>query len=500
MEDLLLLQTIMTNVSTKQLFFFQACTFAILTLFLGHPLPLLAEDFHVGPEQEYPAIGTVPWEDLAPGDRVLIHWRTEPYQEKWVIGRSGTSAEPIIVRGIPGPDGQLPVISGKNATTRENLDYWNEKRGLIKIGGASIPSEPIPSFIIIENLEIKSANSQYQFTNDSGAIETYSDNAAAIYVEIGQHLVIRNCIIHDSGNGIFIGNNNWQTQEILIEGNHIHGNGNTGSLYEHNTYTSALNITYQNNFFGGLRSGALGNNLKDRSAGLTIRYNWIENGNRQLDLVDADPGSLPEPSTYLTTFVYGNILKEADGEGNRQMVHYGGDSGNESQYRKGTLFFFNNTLISTRSDRTTMFRLSSNDESAEVFNNIVYTTADGNSLSLADSAGQFIMYNNWLKSGWRLSHGSFTGTLNQSTPSLTGSFPGFVNFTDHDYHLSSSSLLINKGASLPTVIRSSHPLIKEYEYHRSLQTRHVDGVVDIGAFEYSPTFSSGSMLLLLLDD
>ena len=68
-----------------------------------------------------------------------------------------------------------------------DMDYWNESRSVIKIGGSSYPSE-IPAYITIENLDI--------------------------------------------------------------------------------------------------RSGCRGNNLKDRSAGTIIRYNWIEAGNGRLAILD----------------------------------------------------------------------------------------------------------------------------------------------------------------------------------------------------------------------
>ena len=135
-------------------------------------------------------------------------------------------------------------------------------------------------------------------------------------------------MLHDSGNGLFIGAFDGATQDILIEGNHIFDNGIENSYYEHNTYTAAIHITYQFNRLGRLRPAAAGNNLKDRSAGLVVRYNWIEDGNRQLDLVDAeDSAVLVNHPDYRRTFVYGNVLVEADGEGNSQIVHYGGDSG-----------------------------------------------------------------------------------------------------------------------------------------------------------------------------
>ncbi len=230
----------------------------------------------------------MPWESLEPGDRVLIHWRETPYAEKWVICRQGTAEQPIIVSGVPGPGGELPVIDGRDAVTRTALSFWNEVRGVIKIGGASVPSDTLPPHIVIENLDIRSGRPPYSFTNDSGAVEHYASNAAAIYVEKAEHLIIRNCVLRDSGNGLFIGAFDGQTQDILIEGNHIYDNGIEDSYYEHNTYTAAIHITYQFNHFGRLRADCGGNNLKDRSAGLVVRYNWIEDGNRQLDLVDAE--------------------------------------------------------------------------------------------------------------------------------------------------------------------------------------------------------------------
>src|SRR5262245_11913891 len=68
--------------------------------------------YEVGPGKPYANIGDVPWEALQPGDTVLIYWRPTPYKEKWVICRQGTALDPIIVRGIAGPGGELPVIDG----------------------------------------------------------------------------------------------------------------------------------------------------------------------------------------------------------------------------------------------------------------------------------------------------------------------------------------------------------------------------------------------------
>ncbi len=112
--------------------------------------------YAVGPGQPYAAIGEVPWESLAPGDTVAIHPRVEDYHEKWVLCRVGTAAAPIVVRGVPGPAGELPVINGIDATTRPQLNFWNEDRGVVKIGGANNPPDTMPAHIVLENLDIRS--------------------------------------------------------------------------------------------------------------------------------------------------------------------------------------------------------------------------------------------------------------------------------------------------------------------------------------------------------
>ena len=89
-----------------------------ILLLLAFASGLSAATFEVGPGKPFTAIGAVPWESLQPGDLVLIYWQPASYKEKWVICRQGTAGNPITVRGVPGPAGQLPVIDGNGATTR----------------------------------------------------------------------------------------------------------------------------------------------------------------------------------------------------------------------------------------------------------------------------------------------------------------------------------------------------------------------------------------------
>lgn len=190
---------------------------------------------------------------LAAGDSVLIHHRPAPYTDKWVINRVGTAAAPIVIRGLADPaTGALPVIEGNGAVTRPGLNFWSENRGVIKIGGSNTPPDGMPAWIVIENLEIRGGHAPGTFTGRSG-LTAYAANAAAIFIEKGEHITIRGCRLTGCGNGLFA---TWQTSDLPVEGNRIDGNGNVGSIYEHNNYTEALGATFQFNRFGPLRAGA----------------------------------------------------------------------------------------------------------------------------------------------------------------------------------------------------------------------------------------------------
>jgi hypothetical protein len=446
-----------------------------------------AATFEVGAGKAYASIGAVPWESLQPGDLVLIYWRSTPYKEKWVLGRQGTAANPIVVRGVAGPSGQLPVIDGNGATTRTSLNYWNEVRGLLKIGGSNVPADTTPQYIVIENLEFRSARPPYTFTASNGTTQSYVNNAASIYVEKGQHITIRNCILNDSGNGLFIGSPAAQpSRDFLIEGNYIYGNGNTGSAFEHNNYSAAIGIVFQYNRFGPLRASTSGNNLKDRSAGLVVRSNWIEGGNRQLDLVDAeDSGVIVSDPSYRATLVYGNVLIEPANDGNRQMVHYGGDSGTTGDYRKGTLYMYNNTLVSTRTDRTTLLRLSTNEETADFRNNIVFPTLAGNTVALLDETGLLLLSHNWFKPGWVSTFGTLDGTILDDGTAITGASAGFVDVAGQNFRLTAGSNAINGGTTLPAPVVPFHAVARQYVKHQSSESRPNSAALDIGAYEYS---------------
>ena len=440
-----------------------------------------ATTYEVGPGKPHATPGEVPWEALAPGDSVLIYGRGEPYRDKWVICRAGTATSPIVVRGIPDATAGVPVIDGAGAATRAALNYWNENRGVLKIGGANHPPDTMPAWIVIEGLDIRGGRPENTFTGRNG-LTSYAGNAAAIYVEKGQHIVVRGCRLHDCSNGFFCAD---QTSDLLLEGNRIDDNGNVGSIYEHNNYTEALGIVFQLNWFGPLRAGAGGNNLKDRSAGTVIRYNWIEGGNRQLDLVESDAAALRDDPSYRSTFVYGNVLFETGDDGNSQIAHYGGDGAQTATYRKGTLYFHHNTVVSKRTGNTTLLRLSSSGEAADARDNIIQVTAAGNRLALLDQSGTLTATRNWMKTGWVASH-SGGGANVIDAGQVTGADPGFADLAGADFALIPASPCVDQAVGLLPACLPEHAPTLEYVKHQASRPRPDDGAPDLGAYEYAP--------------
>lgn len=453
----------------------------VICLVLGCFRTVSAETYRVGPAQPLRHPGLVPWENLGPGDIVEIHWRTEPYRSKWVISRQGTAQNPIIVRGIPGPLGELPILDASRASIGTGLSYWSHSRGVIKVGGSNNSGDALPQHIVIENLDIRGARPGNFYLGPDGLTE-YDKPASPIYLESGQYLTIRGCRLHDSGNGVFVAP---QCSEVLIEGCDIFDNGIEDSIYEHNAYSEAKGIVYQFNRFSRLRSRCLGNNLKDRSAGLIVRYNRIEGGNRQLDLVDAQEGmEIRNDPRYHLAQIYGNLLIEHQGPDNNQIVHFGGDSGDDNANRRN-LQFYHNTVVSTRTEKTVLLRLSTQMQTADVWNNLLMTTSAGSTFAILDGAGQVQLRNCYLKPQWKKCFGQLTGEI-ISSKLVESDDPGFMqvhmmDINQSDFRLGARSVARDHGLE-----SGPKTLPVEYEppglnYPATLRKKN--GLPDLGCFE-----------------
>lgn len=462
-------------------------------------------DYPVGPGQKYESVGDVPWEKLAAGDTVRIHHRTAPYREKMMVSGVGRADAPIRVCGVAGPKGELPVIDGEGATTRPSMEFpydGHQVRGLVIVGKKhSSPYREQPEHIVIEGLEIRNAGPPGSFTDRDGKKTPWAENAAGIFVQRASHLTIRGCIIHDNMNGLFVGTAGAEelTTDVLIEGNYVYGNASTENYYQHNAYNESSGIVYQYNRFGPPKSGpqgVLGANIKERSAGVVIRYNWIEDGAHVIDLVDSQEARDPNvaDATFHESYVYGNVLvRGATASGS--MVHYGGDSGVFETYRKGTLHFFHNTVVVLNAshadyETTQLFEISTNDEKLIATNNVFFTEAkgvykrevtllgarDGVVLGAAELAG------NWLSEGitpQQQLKAEQRGSVKGFDAALFGSQPGFVDLGRLELAPAASSPLVKGAAAFEPP--SAHEPTRQYVLHGRGAPRS-DSPRAVGAF------------------
>ena len=144
------------------------------------------------------------------------------------------------------------------------------------------------------------------------------------------------------------------------------------------------------------------------------------------------------------------MLIEPDAAGNRQIVHYGGDNGATSNYRKGTLLLLQQhpRLDAHRSHDA----LPPVDErgACDARNNIFYPAAHtGSNLSLLDDTGVLDLTHNWFKAGLRRRRSAaLSGAITDDGTSVIGNAPGFISEASQDFRLSQTSDAVNEGTAL----------------------------------------------------
>lgn len=384
-------------------------------------------DYLVGPAQSYTTLESVPWELLTAGDTVRIQYNNGvPYYSKFVIFGSGTSTAPIRVCGIPGPNGERPIIDGTNAQSRAQLATYidpsnlstraiYEGHAIIEIKNNGNNYYGYPSYIQIDGLNIRNASPVLHFVNTSGVSVAYdagggpynlSGNSSnpnpfisCVWIDRGWNITISNNEINGCPLEIYSKSNDFGfgtanpyfpvTQNLLITGNYLHGAGYDGNLYSgyplaHTTYTESNGVVIEFNTYDPPAIGG-GNSVKDRSIGTIVRFNLIKGGAHAIDLVEAEdfPQTALANPAYRTSLVYGNLISKDATTGS--VIHYGGDHfysaiGNmwgEPIFRQGTLYFYNNTMLltvpanlSSPQGTTGAFQMSTTLESVTAWNNI----------------------------------------------------------------------------------------------------------------------------------
>jgi hypothetical protein len=499
------------------------------------PVAAAATDYRVGPGQTYTTIGAVPWYNLQAGDTVYIHYRTSAqggaYHEKFLISGRGTPTQWIRVLGVPGPKGELPVISGANATTSTNMHYRWETPNMIQWDGViqiavradEASGPPLPGYIEIANLQVQDGYATYRFTAENGTTLNYEGFAACIYARSVKHILIRNNVLTNCGQGFYNwtgdgsnGGDTWwdgiQT-DTVIRGNYFYNNGHVNSYTEHQAYSESDGVIYEYNRFGPQRPKALGSQLKDRSVGTVIRYNYIEQSLEGYDIDLVEPqesyGFVHNKPTYKQAFVYGNTIVSDSIIQN--MIHW-----NEDHYANvgratlsgGKLFFYDNTVVAM-ADATgwkpthVMFNGHYGGYDCppnplpgviDVRNNIFAALPRTPGAAVPQirfgycGKENFAFGKNWVTPGYTVNGAMVTGASNLVTPASNN--PGFLRPAGNDFHLAAGSSALGIGGALaPEVTNNSLGLdltpTQQYVYHQRATARASSGAgSDVGAFAY----------------
>jgi hypothetical protein len=441
---------------------------------------LVLSTYDVGPGQAYTALGQVDWNHLQAGDVVRIHWQPTPYHEKIQIAARGTQSAPIQIIGVAGPNGQLPVIDGDGAVSNPGSYFAYapmEGAGGIIICPHGDEADPNykAGYIDIENLDLENFSSSKSYTAADGTTHNYWAGSAGIAMYYAEDVTIHGCVIHGNDNGIFgksYGYEQGTLRNILIDGNTIYGNGVVGEDRYHNSYLEGVGVTYQYNHYGPEIAGALGSDIKDRSAGTVIRYNWLEGGAHILDLVEAEDGGtiITSDPSNANTLVYGNVLYNPPNS-SASLIHFGGDLGDPNYYRTN-LYLYNNTIVN-RDDQLTgnwhaeLLQMETAQQTAWVRNNIIFneSATPGQApteLWMDDGNGTINLSTNWISTGVLPSDPSspVNGAINGLNQVLWGSDPGFVNDVS-DFHLQANSVCLGQGVAIDPAV-ADHPVLSQY--------------------------------------
>jgi len=389
---------------------------------------------------------------LQAGDTVEILGDIE---DTFAINASGTSAEPIVVRGISTASGEAMVRP--RILLSEDVEH-----GLVLRG----------NWLVLENLDISEATSTESFLRGS-----------AVYCS-GSQITLRNCLVRNCSQGVYCDSSAGDILIEFCEFDTIGGESEYGSSM-HGVYmcpTSPSTATIQHCYFHDAVGG--GAFVKSRCRRNVIRYNWFENAyNTCLTLVDTNHvlDNAAEWKLYpMHSDIVANVFSLGWTPGPQTAIV---TLGGESELAAGTEGDFNlasNLFIVTKRLSTPCLRVPGNVRRVSLYNNVFFShgvndcalwlrdgewqsprtelfkSAHGDNTPVVEGAG------NWLSDKVRSD-----GMPSRLFLKRRGVDPVWTDFFGFDFHPTPSSPLV--GAAVEPIPKgASADLLPEYEPMRGI--------------------------------
>jgi chitodextrinase len=269
----------------------------------------------------------------------------------------------------------------------------------------------------------------------SGA-KVVDQNGAGIRYE-GGDLTIRNSFFHDNENGIL--GEGGASNTLLIENSIFQKNGYCPSQCAHNVYIGSMgHLIFR---FNKSIDSHEGHTLKSRASVNEIISNFLStkssDGSYEADFPSGG-----------TLYFIGNVIEQGVNTGNSSILAYGEEG------------ITNSTRV------------------LDVVNNTFYNFLGSGTFLDIQGSPSLIVKNNIFAGG-----GTIGVTADNTNKTLTAS--SFANVSQGDYHLVAGSPAIDGGTN--PGLDGTFSLTPQFEYVEpaSQTSRHVDAVIDSGAYEFS---------------
>ncbi|MDO9000515.1 MAG: T9SS type A sorting domain-containing protein [Bacteroidota bacterium] len=365
----------------------------------------------------------------------------------WNVGPAQTYTMPSQVAPLVNHGDTINIDAG---IYNSNVCAWNKNNLLIRCvnGMAHLKSNGLSH--ADKGIWVIQGNNTTVDHIEFSLCTSTSQNGAGIRQE-GQNLIVRYCYFHDNENGILAGA--ITPCKITVEFTEFNLNG-AGDGFSHNLYIGHVDtLLFRYNYSHHCK---IGHELKSRAKVNYILYNRFGNeasgtASREIDLPN---GGL--------SIIMGNQIQQGVNGTNSGIIGYGLEG--LTNPAPNNFYLINNTIV--------------NEKTVGTF------------VAIQNGTALYKGYNNIFAGTGTLLTGTTTVLDTLSNKKYTIAAAGFVNSATYNYHLLPPCSAINSATAAGTA-SNGYVLapIKEYLHPVNQINRTVQGILDIGAYEYvSPTF------------